>query len=101
LATKDSWNEAMAAHIRKTGGLSHEEVAALRTELKRHYPGKAVNLDSANYDSNYASHYGNIVSLTKRYLDHHRSPAVREHIETTAQQRNRQFGERARPGERW
>jgi hypothetical protein len=101
LATNGRWDETMAAHIRTMGGLSHEEVTALRTELKAHYPDSSITLTSMNYDSNYASHYSNITSLTKRYLDYHLSPAVREHINTNNQQTRRQFGGRAKPGERW
>jgi len=91
----------MAAHIRTMGGISNEEVTALRTKLKAHYPDSTLNLSSTNFDSNYATHYGNITNLTKQYLDRQYSTAVREHIKITNQQTNRQFGGQAKPGERW
>jgi len=101
LATNGRWDETMANRIRETGGLSNEEVRALRTELKAHYPNSSINLDSKKHDANYASQYGRITTLAKKSLDHQRSSAALEHIRTTSQQRNRQFGGRAQPGERW
>jgi hypothetical protein len=57
-----SYQEAIT-HIRSNGGLSSEEVQALRNTAQNMFPGKSARRDSKKFDSKYETIYKRILNL--------------------------------------
>jgi hypothetical protein len=93
LATKGKWDNKLAQKIKEAGGLTKNEIKALRDHLRDQYPGATLYLGSSNYNDECKKHYNQIDTLEEKHIASRKTKTYKQNTKDSDNDRYRGFGE--------